>query len=112
MTVEQWIESEPFQFKRTNERPWGSYQLAVSTDGGISWGSFERSFGSRISEIEAFKLVLTDCMASDILKPQLIAWLGEIKVQHIADLLNGTVQDVRSKALSAREGTDGDQIQE
>jgi hypothetical protein len=87
MTLIEWIESGNFQFKRNNERPWGSYELAVSADTGVSWAGFPRPFGSRWDEKLAFETLLTEAVASDIFKPQLVSWLGEERVNEILHIL-------------------------
>lgn len=87
MNLTKWIESQNFQFQRNNERPWGSYELAASADAGVSWAGFPRTFGSRWTEKQAFEVVLTEACSSDIFRGQLIAWLGEARVNEIQHIL-------------------------
>lgn len=87
MDLTNWIENGNFQFKRINERPWGSYELAVSADGGVSWAGFPRPFGSRWEEKSAFRELLTEATVTDIFRPQLVSWLGEDRVTELKQIL-------------------------
>jgi hypothetical protein len=85
-----WIESGNFQFRKDNEAPWGSYNLVVSHDNGKSWIGFPRRFGWGYTELQAFELLLTECVQSDTLRPQLINWIGEEQTNTIAQILSET----------------------
>jgi len=76
MTLEQWIQNN-IQFRQHNVRPWGTYELLVSQDRGVSWNHFSRPFGSRITENEAFQMVLTEMLRDDKFRTDLSNWLGE-----------------------------------
>lgn len=89
-TIRGWIESGKFQFKKENEAPWGSYNLVVSHDGGASWAGFPRRFGWGYTELQAFEMLLTECAQSDILRPQLVNWIGEEQVNTITRILTET----------------------
>lgn len=86
-TIRGWIESGTFQFKKDNEAPWGSYNLVVSHDGGTTWAGFPRRFGWGYTELQAFEVLLTECIQSDILRPQLVNWLGEEQANTITQIL-------------------------
>ena len=87
-TLRGWIESGNFQFRKNNEAPWGSYDLAVSKDGGQSWAGFPRRFGWGYTELQAFEALLTECVQSDILRPQLVGWIGEEQTNTITQIIN------------------------
>lgn len=87
--ITDWIETQNFQFKRINERPWGGYELAISTDGGTSWAHVPKPFGSRIDEKLAFEQLLIEAFSSDILQQQLVTWLGEERVNQIKTIIKG-----------------------
>ena len=89
-TLRGWIESGNFQYKKMNEAPWGSYDLAVSKDNGQSWAGFPRRFGWGYTELQAFEVLLTECVQSDILRPQLIGWIGEEQANTIEQILTET----------------------
>lgn len=101
MNLSEWIESGSFQFNRNNERPWGSYELTVSADAGVTWAGFPRTFGSRWTEKSAFEVLLTEAVASDIFRPQLITWLGEERVsqiQHILGINNNVPEHIHNES--------------
>lgn len=77
MKISQWIEKNPFIFKKIKERAWGTYELAVSLDGGQTWIGFERPFGWGFSEKEAFEVNLIDVCKNVNLHPSAKQWLGE-----------------------------------
>lgn len=87
MNLSEWIDAGNFQFRKNNERPWGSYELAVSADGGTTWAGFPRPFGNAWKEKSAFEELLIEAGLSDILRPQLIGWLGEERVNQITQIL-------------------------
>lgn len=89
-TLRGWIESGNFQFRKDQEAPWGSYNLAVSHDGGNSWAGFPRRFGWGYTELQAFELLLTECVQSDTLRPQLVNWIGEEQTNTITQILSET----------------------
>lgn len=84
MSINKFIESGSFQFKKLNERPWGSYEIAASIDGGKTWAGFPRTFGWGWSEKEAFEIVLKESVENHTLHDQLKRWLGTEK---FSDLL-------------------------
>lgn len=79
MSINEFIESGSFQYKKLNERPWGSYELAVSIDNGQNWAGFPRTFGFGFNEKEAFELALKDAVDNHTLHDQLKQWLGTEK---------------------------------
>jgi hypothetical protein len=87
MKLEQWVKDNNIQFQQHNIRPWGTYDLLVSTDGGVSWAQMPRSFGSRISEIQAFEMVLTENKTNDRFKDELSNWLGKDRAESAIKLL-------------------------
>ena len=87
MKLQEWIQTNNIQFRQHNIRPWGTYDLLVSTDGGTSWAGMSRSFGSRISEIEAFEMVLTENKTNDRFKTELVGWIGENRATELLKLL-------------------------
>lgn len=76
MKLTEWVNKNNIQFQQHNIRPWGTYDLLVSTDGGVSWAQMPRSFGSRITEINAFEMVLTEKHTDDMFREQLHKWMG------------------------------------
>jgi hypothetical protein len=76
-TLREWIETQSFQFKKINERPWGSYELLVIYDGRPC--DMGRAFGWGFTEIQAMELALKEVLKHSNLHPQLITWLGQDK---------------------------------
>jgi hypothetical protein len=87
MTLTDWINEQNFQFKRNNIRPWGTYDLLVSADGGVSWVGMPRAFGSRIDEIVAFEMVLTENKTDDRFKSELIHWIGQDRATELLKII-------------------------
>jgi hypothetical protein len=79
MTILEWINKESFQYKKLNERPWGSYEVGVSNDNGQTWAGFPRTFGFGFTEKEAFEIVLKETIENHNLHDQLKQWLGTEK---------------------------------
>lgn len=100
MTLKNWVQSNNIQFHRNNERPWGSYELAVSTDGGVSWATFPDTFGSRIIEIDAFERTLTKYQDDVSFKEQLSNWMSHDKVIELLDIINNPMELSPNTALS------------
>lgn len=90
-TLIDWIESGSFQFKKMNVRPWGTYELSVSADNGSTWAGFQRPFGYGFTEKQAFEILLTESVQSDILRPQLLNWIGEEQTNTITQILSRSV---------------------
>lgn len=86
MTLEQWVNQNNIQFRQHNIRPWGTYDLLVSVDGGASWAGMSRSFGSKISEIDAFEMVLTENKTSDKFRDELVHWMGQDRATELLKL--------------------------
>jgi len=89
MNLEEWIDQRGFMFKRINERPWGSYNLAASKDQGQVWAGFtDRSFGWGYSEKEAFRIMLLHASTINEYMRQLQTWLGDDLFNELNEVLN------------------------
>jgi hypothetical protein len=76
MILSEWIKKQNFQFQKANERPWGSYEVSVSTDG-KQWIKFPNVFGWGFSPERAFEIIMTNELARNSWHPQLKQWLGD-----------------------------------
>ena len=51
MNISEWMEKYKLQYKKSNERPWGSYEIAISLQNTPpTWVIFERTFGWGFTE--------------------------------------------------------------
>jgi hypothetical protein len=86
MKLEQWVKDNNIQFRQHSVRPWGTYDLLVSADGGVSWAGMPRAFGSRITEISAFEMVLTENKTDGRFRAELINWMGQERAESLLKL--------------------------
>jgi hypothetical protein len=106
MKLEQWINENNVQFRQHNVRPWGTYDLLVSTDGGVSWAQMPRSFGSRISEISAFEMVLTENKTNGKFRSELVNWMGQERADALLKLFEEEIPSVDYLSSNDSQQTD------
>jgi len=82
ISLKDWIINTPsIQYRKNNIRAWGSYELTVSCNSGVSWVHFTRPFGYGWSEPDALEFILNDYLkhnSTETLQHQQIKnWLGD-----------------------------------
>ena len=87
-SLRDWLQTNNIQFNKINVRPWGSYELSISTDGGASWIHIQRVDGLGGNEIQAFEWLLTDNLHDDNFRRSLDQLFGEEKTTELLSLYN------------------------
>lgn len=77
-----WIINQHFYYKKQNVRPWGTYDLLVSTDNS-KWAKLPLSFGYGFTEPQALEMTLISMIQDENFINFIIQWLGDEKLKMI-----------------------------
>lgn len=97
-SIADWIQSN-FKFQKHNIRPWGTYELQVSTDG-VSWAHFSKPFGWGFTEIRAFEILLNDGLKDVTIRQQLESWMGKELLDQWMELNKSSDIVINTKLLT------------
>ena len=88
--VAEFLRIHNFQMQRHDERPWGSYEVALSLDG-QGWAVLsDYTFGSRIADEAAAIIALTYAIRQGKFHPQTLnQWLGEGRANELRAIVSG-----------------------
>jgi hypothetical protein len=86
--VGEFLRTHRFLMERHDERPWGSYEVALSLDG-QGWAVLsDYTFGSRIADEAAAIIALTYAIRQNKFDRQTLnMWLGEGRANELRELV-------------------------
>jgi hypothetical protein len=86
VSLVNFLVKEQVGFKKINEQPWGSYQLAISLDS-QNWLGFKHVYGWGFLPEEAISDILTLELKKDKIDPNLITVFGEERITTMKSLV-------------------------
>ncbi len=81
-----WIVAQNFYYKKQNVRPWGTYDLLVSTDND-KWAKMPHSFGYGFTEPQALESECLSMINDENFIKFITQWLSDEKVNVIRTLI-------------------------